>query len=368
MTRKIILSLLSLLFPFFAMAQTSILDFHPADEVVPLLEAARSPKVEWGQGESVAALTLLQFSDLHGDSENLSRIAQFSRAYSAWIEDAIHLGDAVACYWDDPNPWDQVPEARGILNVVGNHDCWKGHLLWTQTPRPYDATPEEAYSLIMKGKDAAHPFIREWGVVYTPGLCYYYKDYEPQRIRLIVLDCMHYDAAQHGWFTQLLEQARLLGLTVVAAQHYPAQSGLDSIPGGFSDRDETLGPESSPSPGSQMERMADEAFSAVDAFQEKGGIFACWLSGHTHLDFIGHIPGHSRQLQIIADKAGFKDDYMQEARPRGTRFQDAFNLVTVNPGRSTVTLLRIGCNRDQYLRSKNLFCYDYRSGTILVNE
>jgi hypothetical protein len=59
---------------------------------------------------------------------------------------------------------------------------------------------------------------------------------------------------------------------------------------------------------------------------------------------------------------------MQEARPRGTRFQDAFNLVTVNPGRSLLVIQRIGCNRDQYLRPKTLFCYDYKNGTVLVNE
>ena len=121
---------MALLFPLFAGAQTGILDFHPADEVLPLLEAARSRPVVWGQAPGPSALTLLHFSDLHGDSENLERIAHFREAYRPWIEDAIHVGDGVACYWDDPNPWDQVPAARGILNVVGNHDCWKGHLLW----------------------------------------------------------------------------------------------------------------------------------------------------------------------------------------------------------------------------------------------
>ena len=193
--------------------------------------------------------------------------------------------------------------------------------------------------------------------------CYYYKDYAEQRIRLVVLDCMHYDKAQHAWLADVLEQARQAGFTVVAAQHYPAQSGLDAIEGGFSDRDESIGPEPSPAPGRQMERMPDEAFGAVDAFME-----VVRANDAASYDFIGRIPGHGRQLQIIADKAGFKDDYMQEARPRGTRFQDAFNLVTINPGRSLVVVQRIGCNRDQYLRSKTLFCYDYRSGTVIVNE
>ena len=70
-----ILSLMALLFPLFAGAQTGILDFHPADEVLPLLEAARSRPVVWGQAPGPSALTLLHFSDLHGDSENLERIA-----------------------------------------------------------------------------------------------------------------------------------------------------------------------------------------------------------------------------------------------------------------------------------------------------
>lgn len=378
MMKKFLLTLAALLPALSAGAQTGILDFHPKEEVVPLLEAARSRAVVWGQGAAAPALTLLHFSDLHGDSENLARIAQFKEAYSAWIEDAIHVGDAVACYWDDPNPWDQVPSAHTILNVVGNHDCWKGHLLWSQTPLPYDATQADAYSLIMTGKNSARPFIRSWGVVQPEGFdrpssphykaCYYYKDYPDQTVRLIVLDCMHYGDIQHEWFQATLKQALGAGLTVIAAQHYPAQSGLDAIPGGFSERDEVLGPEPSPAPDSQMERMPDRAFTAIDEFMAEGGTFACWLSGHTHLDFVGHVPGHSRQLQIIADKAGFKDDYMQEARPRGTRFQDAFNLVTVNPGRSLLVIQRIGCNRDQYLRPKTLFCYDYKNGTVLVNE
>ncbi|MBR1872666.1 MAG: metallophosphoesterase [Bacteroidales bacterium] len=351
-----------------------ILDFHPAEEVVPWLEGSRATLSVWGQPAPAPSLTLLQMSDLHGDAENLARVVEFKQAYGGYIEDAIHLGDAVYCYWDDPNPWDEVKGAEKILNTVGNHDCWKGHLLWAQSNRPYDATAEEAYSLIMEGKDKSAPFIDNWGVV-SPGrgLCYYYKDYKQQNIRLIVLDCMHYDPAQDKWFTYVLEDAAAKGLTVVGAQHYPAWSGLDKIPGGFSDMDLDIPVMTSPSHldtpgGPQMECMADEAFTRVDRFIEAGGIFACWLSGHTHLDFIGHIPGHSRQLQIIADKAGAKDGYMQEARTRGTRLQDAFNLVTINTSRGTLFVKRIGCDRDQYMRSKSYFTYNYLTGKVIVNE
>jgi len=106
----------------------------------------------------------------------------------------------------------------------------------------------------------------------------------------------------------------------------------------------------------------------LDRFIGKGGSFACWLSGHTHLDFVGHIRGHRRQRMIIADKSGEKDSYMQEARTRGTVLQDSFNLVTVNTSRSTLYVKRIGCTRDQYGRSKSLFTYNYSTGEVLVNE
>ncbi len=356
---------------------TGILSYHPARTVLPRLRTARKPAVRWGEPPARPSLTLLQFSDLHGDAENLGRIVTFLDAYQAFIEDAIHTGDAVYCYWDNPNEFGNVPGAERILNVVGNHDCWKGHKVWAESPRPYDATQSEAYELLFTGENREDPLVAHWGVTQPAGFdnpdsphwcaCYYYKDYPEQGIRLIVLDCMHYTPVQAGWFAATLADARARGMAVVAAQHYPAQSGLDAIPGGWSDRDEVLN--AVPDPGdAQMERMPDGAFSTVDGFIEAGGTFVCWLSGHTHLDFIGHVPGHRRQLQIIADKSGEGDAYMQEDRTRGSRFQDAFNLVTINPSRGILVVDRIGCDRDQYMRSKTTFCYDYLRGEVLVNE
>ena len=371
---------------------SGILEVNSRSEIVAWLETSRSRFSRWGQPESAPSLTILHFSDLHGDTENLARIVEFKNEYSDWIADAIHVGDAVDCYWDDPYPWNLVEGASGVLNTVGNHDCWKGHLVWAQTRRPYDATAREAYEMLFVGKDTLNPFINEWNVQKPQGvLCYYYKDYPAERVRLVVLDCMHYDSAQDEWFSGVLDDALKAGLTIVAAQHYPPQYGLDEINCGFSDLDEDIPVISSPVvsaeesqipgapaagtvlsydyPGApQMECMYDAAFGAVDRFIGKGGSFACWLSGHTHLDFIGHIRGHRRQLMVIADKAGWKDSYMQEARPRGTAFQDAFNLITINTSRSTLYLKRIGCTLDQYARSKSLFTYNYSTGEVIVNE
>lgn len=369
--RRLIFSLIALAGIAFAAGAQDILEMHPEGDVVPRLLTARKPAVQWGAPKASPSWTVLLFSDIHGDCENLGRIVRFRRAYARYIDAAIHTGDAVYCYFDNPNPWSMVDGAGELMNAVGNHDCWKGHLLWSQTERPYDATKEDAYGLLLA------PYIAGWDVVQPKGVdkkgnphyraCYYYKDYPESDIRLIVLDCMHYDQAQHGWFAETLSDAAGKGLQVVAVQHFPPESGLDSIESGFTERDETIGPVYNPE-RKQMERMNVEAYDLVDDFIDKGGSFVAWMSGHTHQDFIGHVSGHARQFQIIVDKAGEGDDYMQEDRTRGTVNQDAFDLVTVNTSRHLVIIDRIGCTRDQYMRGKHLLVYDYVNRKVLVNE
>ena len=355
-----------------------ILDFNPPARVLERLRTERKPFVEaWSDTPSRPSFTVLQFSDLHGDAENLSRIVEFSEACAEGIDEVLHTGDVVPCYWDEANPWNTVPGAARFLNTVGNHDCWKGHLVWSQTNRPYDASQEDAYSLVMAGEDPSRPFVSLWNVSQPAGVgepssphycaCYYYKDYEAPAIRLIVLDCMHYTPVQDEWFDATLQDALGKGLTVVAVQHYPPQPGLDKIESGFSDPDYDI-PPTPGTPGLQLECMPDEAFSTADRFISAGGTFACWLSGHLHGDMLGHVSGHLRQLHISVDKAGEGDRYMQEDRTRGTSRQDSFNLVTVNPSRGVLFIDRIGCNRDQYMRPKTLFCYDYINGKILLNQ
>lgn len=344
---------------------TGVLSLFPQKKVLPELEAAR--------GED--GVTLLQFSDLHGCTENLERIVEFCGEYDAWIDDAIHVGDAVWGYWDNDNPWTLVPGAERVLNIIGNHDCWKGHKVWAETNHPYDATQQEAYSTMMVGADPARPLIANWGVTQPAGVndpasgeycaCYYYKDYPS--VRLVVLDCIHFDEAQAAWLEQTLEQARRAGLAVVAATHYPPQSGIEPLQTGFSCEWAEVGAYEPPV-GSQMERMPDGAYAAVDAFIEGGGTFVCWLSGHEHYDLVGHVSGHSRQLVVIVDKGGYGDGYMREARIKGTDTQDAFNLVTVNPETHLLTVQRIGCSVDEAGRSKKLLCYDYIVGEIVLSK
>lgn len=350
--------------------KTGILGLHPKEKVVPMLLSARAEGGSWNKPATEKAVTLLHFSDLHGSVANLGRIVEFYDAYSAYIEDAIHTGDAVSCYIDDPNPWAKVKGAGKIINVIGNHDCWKGHKTWAETDIPYDATAEDAYKVFIS------PFVREWNVVQPDGVkkkgseqycaCYFYKDYRESKVRLIALDCIHYDAAQDKWFAEVLQDAASKGYTVIGAQHYFSQTGLESIESGFSTK-AGIGECSDPD-RPQIECTREQAFITLDRFIDNGGKFVCWMSGHDHEDYIGYVRGHGRQLQILIDKAGDKDIYMHEDRTPGTINQDSFNLVTVNPSKNLLTIQRIGCTRGPEMQSKTIFSYNYLNREIIVNE
>lgn len=352
--------------------KTGILDLNPAQKVLPVLLTARTSGGTWDKPATEEAVTFLHFSDLHGCTANLERIVEFYGAYSEYIADAIHTGDVVAGYWDNPNPWNQVKGAEKILNVVGNHDCWKGHKVWAESEIPYDASAEDAYKTIMA------PFIKGWNVTQPTGVsdrnsenwcaCYYYKDYPKSKLRLIVLDCMHDrdGGAQVRWFENVLQDAADKGLTVVCAEHYFAQTGLASVDSGFSTNPYVYGCYDPDKP--QIECLRDVFFTCVDKFIDNGGAFVCWLSGHDHEDYIGLVCGHERQLQILVGKAGEKDIYIHEDRTPGTLNQDLFNLVTVNPSKHLLVIQRIGCNVGPQMRSKNIFSFDYLSRNIVVKE
>lgn len=351
-------------------AGTGILDVNPREKVLPMLLSARADGGTWYKPATEKPVTLIHFSDLHGSDSNLARIVEFYDAYSEYVADAVHTGDAVVCYLDNPNPWAQVEGAGRIINIIGNHDCWKGHKTRAETKVPYDATAEDAYEKFIG------PYVRNWGVVQPAGVrnrnsaaycaCYFYKDYPESKVRLIALDGIHYDDAQDQWFYAVLQDAASKGYAVVGAQHYFPQTGLKSIDSGFSTAAGIPACQNPQAP--QIECMREQAFATLDRFIDGGGVFVCWLSGHAHEDYIGYVVGHERQLQILVDKAGEKDAYMHEDRTPGTVTQDSFNLVTINPSKNLLIIQRIGCTRGPGMRSKTLFCYDYRTRTVTVNE
>ena len=305
-------------------------------------------------------LVLVHFSDIHGSNVNYERIELFAEKMGGYINDVISTGDNVYNSWSDSfSYWTN----QTMLNVIGNHDTAKYE-------NGYDWT-------YYAGKDAYDryfaPFIANWDVTQpadaaTNGYCYYYKDYATQGIRLIVLDCMGWDATQLSWLVSTLSSASLGGLSVVIAIHYQFDgAGVTSLDTGFNSY---VGW----STGTDTYTPSD-AISAVDDFITGGGKFICWIAGHTHRDLAGYLAGHNNQLCIVVGTDASDSDnlvYADSARISGTDSQDLFNVIAFDATEHQIRIVRIGSDSNKQLQSRKTLCIGYSedgtSAPQIVNQ
>ena len=292
------------------------------------------------------ALTLLHFSDIHGDSVNLARIVAFKGANSA-LDAALFTGDMVHNDWSDGIDFWAAVGAQDILVAIGNHDSRSGK------------TATDCYGRYIS------PFVSNWGVTSQANLCYYYKDWSAKNVRLIVLDCMHWDGTQASWLASTLAAAKTAGYHVVVANHYAPASSPTGIKSCSFD---TLG-----SNDAQWDNINSAAPSAVQDFIDGGGKFVCWLCGHTHADMFRHPASYPHQLYVAVANAGMNAHTVtasgcQLYREDGGQSQDLFNLVSVNPVRNTLTIVRVGADRDTIGRHIGTVVYDYAENEIIWND
>lgn len=303
-------------------------------------------------------LTLIHFSDIHGSTANISRIIQVYSAYQDYIDGILHTGDSVNTYYANDNPFDTVGGSQ-VMNVIGNHDCWIQGDTW------YNATAAQAYAKFFVGSDTTNPYITSWNVESAgENLCYYYKDYADYDIRLIVLDCMHYDATQETWFIQALAGAKTGGLSVIVATHYAAQSGITPINCTFTSYGKTIDAVT----GERIERLQESAFDCVDDFIAAGGKFICWLVGHVHYDYIGTVTDHANQLVILINCGVMDARYGTDKRVTGTKTQDCMNVIGFDTVNKLVKICRIGISQDWFGREKNLLCVSYDTKQVIGNS
>ena len=304
-------------------------------------------------------LNLIHFSDIHGSIANIQRVLDFYNRYSNYIHDILHTGDSPSTYFGQDNPFAAIGGDE-ILNVIGNHDCWIQGDTW---PHPYNATAQQVYEKFFA------PYISEWDVTSAgTNLCYYYKDYSTANVRLIVLDALHYDSTQEDWFASVLSGAKTAGYRVVAVTHYPAQTGLTGINCTFNSLTATINSAETPPVGEQFERMPESAFTAVDTFINNGGEFVCWLSGHTHEDFIGVVKEHTNQIQIIISCANTSNTFSDCARTNLTKTQDLFNVFTVDGTAKLIKLIRVGATMDKFMRKRETLCINYSTKEVISNN
>lgn len=309
--------------------------------------------------------TFIWFSDVHGDADNLSRIVQLRKEFSTFnnsgqiidskIKDTIFTGDGVKISVNDsipPSYWDDCG-AEDILFGLGNHDCNKD-----STNQSFNkTTAAESYATWYNGK------IANWGVTSAgANLCYYYKDYPTSSLRLIMLDCIHWDTAQANWLTSILSSAKTAGYGVICTSHYYATQLIDAnhqyLETNFN----------------QGHSMTNDNLSAaaviVQSFIDNGGEFICWLCGHEHRDNTFLSATYPKQLILGVEMATHYTTQIGQPSVHidKTKSQDCFNLISFNTKEKLIRVYRVGNDNDLYMRKKTSMCINYKTLDVLYND
>lgn len=348
---------------------TGILDFNTPKEIKPKLSNLARCYVRYGHSRSeyTPVLAFIHISDVHASNINILRVKEFYDEYQSYINGGvIDTGDWIGQNLANglPSATDSVPE---FIRILGNHDAYyypDGH--WELAPQT------DCYNAFLKD------YIENWGVVQPEGAeangyCYFYKDYTANNVRLICLDGEHLrsgdnlDATQLAWFQDTLASAKTGGLHVVVAIH---RAPFALVPMPENPFDNIDFPNKSLAPYGGDHQPYTEAYMAVKSFIDAGGVFVCWLCGHSHDDYfgIGNNADTANQLVIgvaCAASNAAATDGTTIARDSGQKSQDCFNVVGIDTNSKTIKLLRIGADYDRYMRKKNTLSWNYATSQMI---
>ena len=233
-------------------------------------------------------LTLGCLTDIHNDVWCASKFVELNKALKEHVDDVWGLGDYVNSSLDDLYSLDSISGFGDIIKIIGNHDAYD------KWPNPNIVAESVDYT------DFLASDISGWGVQYTANKCYFYKDYPNANIRVIALDYMHWDEVndtngQKAWLVATLESARIEGYHVIIAVHSPIISeysgsilSYDRFAFHFLDEDGTI----------NVGWDGNSVLEIVDNFQQQGGTFICYMTGHRHFDFIGAYENYPNQIVL----------------------------------------------------------------------
>lgn len=347
---------------------------YPVDVIKPKITAVSSADRVGYDDNYPKPITLLHYSDIHNSIYNAGNVGYFKLKYSGYIDDTILTGDMTGKSFLEYRPLYAQTGYNDILLAIGNHDVYDR----TGTTTPYDAesgwaTATEKYNTYFK------PSIDNWGVTQptgaeTNGLCYYYKDYTRTTtdnttygLRLIVLDAMAYNSAQHTWLVSTLADARTNNLSVVIAEHFPPILGSGDIEGYDTPfMSKMTGMEFAYST-TRLSTSGNYATAAVDDFMTAGGTFICWICGHMHYDQIATLKAYPNQIYIAVGAAN-KSTVWQDM-PRGTNdsTEDLFNLISFDLYNHTIKVCRIGTEFDDWYRHRGGLSIDYTTRELIYS-
>ena len=301
-------------------------------------------------------LTIAHFSDIHASAWAMKEIEKFRNVFADSLNDTICTGDMVHDKFSDGMAFWNDNSDGSILTCIGNHDSYNG----TDFSTPVSQT--DLYNTFIA------PYKDNWGAETVANHTYWYKDYQAQKVRLIVIDATIFDAteqsAQITWLNNALSGALSSGYSVVGAVHFPPMPNtFQKIDGNFS---------------ALLHGTADDMWQfawntyntailgAVDDFINDGGDFVCWLSGHTHHDIISYDSRYPKQLFVTITCAMPNAEGEERERNINDGTGLALNTVCVDTVRKYVKLIRYGAEWDDCLRHTGTCVIKYDSSPATV--
>lgn len=318
-------------------------------------------------GATSGTVGFLHFSDIHGDEGAAQKIRAYYDKYSSYINDMISTGDVVYYYADDGITFYTNNNLTDALLALGNHDG-----ATSDGPNKQGSADWDAKGAQWDYETYFAPYISGWNVTQptdaaTNYLMYYYKDYTTPKVRLIVLDVMHQDAAQLQWLQDTLADAITNDYTVVVASHYVPNTYTADYIVKRADGDKTT----FQSYASNSLTSIDTRFKlntayadAVETFITNDGKFAVWLCGHYHTDYFTYSDTHPNILFCAINQAGYRRGGSSGYRVVGDH---CANMVTIHPASNLIKIHRIGITSDRFLRPINVVTYNYSSKKVISN-
>ncbi len=344
-----------------------------------MLQKMAIAKKKWNNGASgssdIPTFIFAHISDTHGSATQYARFIEFAEHWKekGYINEIIDTGDVVNTTYTDGTVWrDSIDGVENVITVVGNHDTRSGvsetvptgQNIWQyHSAISLDETKRaDVYRLLMVGPDSENPYINNWGVTQPEsaaenGLCYYYKDYESQKIRIIGIDVMGYNDTQNAWLQSVLAETldnnnAAYGYHVLILSHFTGGQMSPLLCNYTSLR--TTGVDYGSSYNENLYKMPI----TVDEFQTNGGVFIGYIIGHYHRDMVNILESYPKQLAFAVSSGG-RTPIRDFTKVVGCKSYDDFQIVSVNTYDKTVRLIKVGADIDYYMRKKGTLCVSY---------
>lgn len=375
------------------------------------------------ESSSTKPLALLHFTDIHGDSTAAATIQNFYNAHSSEIDDMVQTGDTVYYYWNSSGQGYEWFQSKGLpqsLFVLGNHDGaqnsnangWlEGSADWDFKGKEWDFDTYFADYITLRGitpptgyDDPESPYYKA---------CYWHKDYSNAKVRLIGLDCMHFNDGvrytsndQETWLAEKLQETltsgnAAYGYSVICLSHYP----LDDYSGDnetWNDSTHKFVYNQNAGGGHVMEQStnlpvkchygssftAEKKFSmrnrvgtigstsyskgpdnplcdVIQTWINNGGKFIVWLSGHTHTEYMYYPAKYPNMLCLGLPQAGNTRGNSTADRSNASDMHTCANLLVIDTANTLLKIIRVGKTLDKSLMEFEYLSYNYTTKNVI---